>query len=48
MTQTGADVALGRRGALVFGGGVALLMLGYLVVFMLFHSHLASSQGTIL
>jgi polysaccharide chain length determinant protein (PEP-CTERM system associated) len=44
-SQSSLDLAEGRRGALVFGGGVAMLMLGYLFVLLLFHTHLATMQG---
>jgi hypothetical protein len=42
-SQSTLDLAEGRRGVLVFGSGLAVLMFGYLIVFFLFHSHLAAS-----
>ena len=48
VAETSIDLANQRRAAYLFGGGVGVLMLGYLIVLILFHSQLASPQGNIL
>ena len=48
MAETSIDLANQRRAAYLFGGGVGVLMLGYLIMLILFHSQLASPQGNIL
>ena len=48
VAETSIDLALQRRSAMLFGGGVGALMLGYLIVLLLFHSQLATAQGSIL
>jgi polysaccharide chain length determinant protein (PEP-CTERM system associated) len=46
--DSATDLAQNRRAVMLFGGGVAVLMLSYLVVLLIFHTQLAISQGTIL
>jgi hypothetical protein len=46
--DSASDLAQNRRAVVYFGGGIAVLMLSYLVVLLVFHTQLAISQGTIL
>lgn len=46
--QTTADIMRQRRTNAIFAAGIGCLMLSYLVVLFLFHSRLATPQGTIL
>ena len=46
--DSASDLAQNRRAAMLFGSGVAALMLSYLVVLLLFHTQLAVSQGALL
>jgi polysaccharide chain length determinant protein (PEP-CTERM system associated) len=46
--KSASDLAEDRRATMAFGAGLAVLMLGYLVVLLLFHTNLAGSQGNLL
>ena len=46
--ESAADLAEGRRAVMIFGGGISILMIGYLIVLLLFHTRLAGTQGFIL
>jgi uncharacterized protein involved in exopolysaccharide biosynthesis len=43
--DSASDLAQNRRAVMTFGSGLAILMLGYFIVLLLFHTQLAISQG---